>query len=128
MTEMSIKTETKQIEMNELKNYSFSLFNKTYIMFVSNVDLDYAKKFFDDLNNGVDFHLAKLDFVKSYFVKVLSNKDKPELSIEYYLDIVYKRQPRSFFYEDEVNKIFPLWETYTKAKNRENNIDDIFRD
>ncbi len=97
-------------------------------MFVSNVDLDYAKKFFGDLNNGVDFHLAKLDFVKSYFVKVLSNKDKPELSIEYYLDIVYKRQPRSFFYEDEVNKIFPLWETYTKAKNRENNIDDIFRD
>ena len=127
---MNIKTETKQIEINELKNHSFSLFNKTYTMFVSNVDLDYAKKFFDDLNNGVDFHLAKLDFVKSYFVIVLSNKDKskPESSIEYYLDIVYKRQHRSFFYEDEVNKIFTFWETYRKAKNRENNIDDIFID
>jgi len=126
MTEMSIKTKTKQIEMNELKNYSFSLFNKTYIMFVSNVDLDYAKKFFDDLNNGVDFHLAKLDFVKSYLLRVFFNENKPE-SIEYYL-VIYKRQARSFFYEDEVNKIFPFWETYTKAKNRENNIDDIFRD
>ena len=117
----------KEMKINEITTYSFSLFGKPYTMFVSNVDLEYAKKFFDDLNNGVDYHLAKLDFVKSYFVRLSSNINNPA-PIEYYTDNMYKRQSQSFFYEDSVNKIFPIWETYTKAKNREENIDDIFRD
>jgi hypothetical protein len=113
--------------MNEITIYSFSLFGKQYSMFVSNVDLDYAVKFFNDLNNGVDFHLAKLDFVKSYFVRLSSNKDDPDAS-EYYIDVMYKRHPNSFFYENEVNKIFTIWDIYTKAKNRQDIIDDLFRD
>lgn len=127
MKEMNIKTETKSVKMNEITTYSFSLFGKPYTMWVSNVDLDSAIKFFNDLNNGVDFQLAKLDFVKSYFVRLSSyiNKSTP---IEYYMDKMYPNQPQSFFYEDAVNKVFPIWDTYTKAKNREDIIDNLFRD
>jgi hypothetical protein len=117
----------KPIEMNEITTYSFSLFEKPYSMFVSNADLDYVVKFFNDLNNGVDFHLAKLDFVKSYFVRVSFNMDNPA-AVEYYIDVMYKRHPQSFFYEETVNKIFSIWETYTKAKNRQDIIDNLFRD
>lgn len=116
--------------MDEIKSYNFTLFGKLYFMWVSNRHFDSAVKFFNDLNNGVDFHLAKLDFVKSYFVTVFSNSEIHLIFNYSDKDIIflYKNQPRSFYYEDAVNKIFPIWETYTKAKNRENIIDNLFSD